>query len=363
MRISSYFCSALNDQDNDMKEFEKNRKYWFVIGSLGMRNEIKICDDMNMAHIECFVPLKYEAKRVRGEQREALVPAVTGLIFVHGTEDEIIDYLPKSPHHLYFKKSAFTNGEEKLTVSEEKMEQFIAFVSESQEHIHYYSPNEIDLKEGESVRVPIGTRLYEGKIVRIKGKRKKLFVVEIPDIALAAIEISPDLIQVKDTQKGVEMVPKEEIPHGKKSKDIDKDKKLLMEMAYRLLFVFPHQEKLVRSVREIQVTQIEVKRAMQRLASFKGVTPALEGELALPMYLGAKAVGSEEEQLKAVARVRSSLNKLKDSSLLKVRIRLFLAVLENDQDELLLIKNQLEEWRKKPLSSKQKEIIDLFSSL
>jgi len=61
--------------------------------------------------------------------------------------------------------------------------------------------------------------------------------------------------------------------------------------------------------------------------------------------------------------VRTSLNKLKDSSLLKVRIRLFLAVLENDQDELLLIKNQLEEWRKKPLSSKQKEIIDLFSSL
>lgn len=328
-----------------------------------MRNEIKICDDMNMAHIECFVPLKYEAKRVRGEQREALVPAVTGLIFAHGKEEEIIAYQQKSPYHVYFKKAAFTDGEEKLTVAEEDMERFIAFVSESQEHIHYYTPNEIDLKEGELVRVPIGSRLFEGKIVRIKGKRKRLFVVEIPDIALAAIEISPDLIQVKDSQKAVEMVPKEEVSPSKKSKDLDKDKRLLMDMAYRLLFVFPHQEKLVRSVREIEVTRMEVKRAMQRLASFKGVTPALEGELALPMYLGAKAVGSEEEQLKAAARVRTSLNKLKDSSLLKVRIRLFLAVLENDQDELLLLKNQLEEWRKKPLSSKQKEIIDLFSSL
>jgi hypothetical protein len=156
---------------------------------------------MKLQHIECFVPLKYQVKRVRNRQQETLVPAIAGLIFAHGTEEELKDYMLSSKDRLFFRHSAYSHHQDRLIVSDRDMRQFIAFVAEHQQVVNYFSPEEIAWREGELVRVTIGTKEYEGKIVRIKGKRKKVFALEIKNTTFATVELTPELMQSIQTEE------------------------------------------------------------------------------------------------------------------------------------------------------------------
>ena len=98
----------------------------------------------------------------------------------------------------------------------------------------------------------------------------------------------------------------------KKSKDVEKDKKLLMETAVRLLFEIPDK---YQQENEYYLLLSELRRIRERLKTFKGFTPATEAELALPMYLA--AVKLNEGVTEAEERLRKAVEKLKDSSKLK----------------------------------------------
>ena len=96
------------------------------------------------------------------------------------------------------------------------------------------------------------------------------------------------------------------------SKDIDKDKKLLLELAQRLLFEIPVN---YQQENEYYLLLSELKRTRERLKTFKGYTPASEAELALPMYLAAVKLDDNVQQ--AEERLLKAVEKLKDSSKLK----------------------------------------------
>ena len=155
--------------------------------------------------------------------------------------------------------------------------------------------------------------------MRIKGKRNKHLVVQIPGMLLAAVELSPEMIELPrpashpehrtchpERSRGIS--PSRERP----SKNIDKDKKLLMETAHRLLFEIPDK---YQQENEYYLLLSELKRARERLKPFKGFTPATEAELALPMYLA--AVKLQEGVLEAESRLQTAISKLKDTSKLK----------------------------------------------
>ena len=95
------------------------------------------------------------------------------------------------------------------------------------------------------------------------------------------------------------------------SKDVDKDKKLLMEIAERM---FKISDKYQQE-NEYYLLLSELRRTRERLKTFKGFTPATEAELALPMYLAAVILGEGVEE--AEERLRKAVEKLKDSSKLK----------------------------------------------
>jgi transcription antitermination factor NusG len=251
-------------------------------------------------------------KTVRGQKQRALVPALSKLLFVKGTLEEVKDYIQHAHYVVFIRKSTFSNKEKYLTVPAKAMEDFIAVTENHEEHVTYFRPEEIALQEGDQIRIKGG--LYDGRegiIIRIKGKRNKHLVVQIPGTLVAAVELQPEMIE-RPLDQLQEM-------REKPSKDIDKDKKLLMETAQRLLFEIPDK---YQQENEYYLLLSELKRARERLKSFKGYTPATEAELALPMYLA--AVQLQEGIPEAESRLQTAISKLKDTSKLKATCQSYL---------------------------------------
>ncbi len=285
-----------------MMSENSEEKIWFSIGCTSLQKELKVRDDARRYGLQAFVPLTYVVKTHRGQKHRALIPAVSKLLFVKGTLDEVKDYIQHAHYVVFIRKSTFSNKEDYLTVPTKAMEDFIAVTENHEEHVTYFRPEEISLQEGDKIRIKGG--FYDGRegiIMRIKGKRNKHLVVQIPGVLVAAIELSPEMIETPPTAL-----------RERPSKDIDKDKKLLLETAHRLLFDIPDK---YQNENEYYLLLSELKRTRERLKTFKGYTPASEAELALPMYLA--AVKLNDGIPEAETRLINAVEKLKDTSKLK----------------------------------------------
>lgn len=286
----------------DMMSENSKERIWFSVGCTSPQKELKVRDDVRRYGLQAFVPLTYVVKSHRGQKLRALVPAISQLLFVKGTLEEVKDYIRNAHYVVFIRKSTFSNKEEYLTVPTKAMEDFIAVTENHEEHVTYFRPEEISLQEGDKIRVKGG--IYDGRegiIMRIKGKRNRHLVVQIPGVLIAAIELSPEMIEVPPTTL-----------REKPSKDLDKDKKLLLETAQRLLFEIPDK---YQKENEYYLLLSELRRCRERLKTFKGYTAASEAELALPMYLA--AVKLEDNVPQAEERLLKAVEKLKDSSKLK----------------------------------------------
>lgn len=338
---------------------------WYAIKCTSPRHELKVRDDARRYGLQSFVPLKYEVKKVKGREQRMLVPAITQLIFVKGTLEEVKGYLANAHFVVYIQRSTFTNHKEYLTIPTQAMENFIAVIEHHEEHVTYFSPQEIRLNVGDQIRVKGG--IYDGRegvIMRIKGKRNRHLVVQIPGILIAAIEMSPDMIELLGTEGSGTcaahsvgtQVPDPSVP--KPSKNVDKDKKHLFDLAHRLLFEIPDK---YQNENEYYLLLSELKRTQARLTTFKGYTPAIEAELALPLYMA--AIKFDSAVTTAESRLRIAISALKDSSLLKVRCQLYLAILSKDEVLLQQLQDLFATWRKSPLSSNQRALIEEYSLL
>ena len=309
-------------------------RIWYSLGCTSPQRELRVRDDVRKYGLEAFVPLQYTVKTVRGQKQRALVPALSGLLFVKGSLEEVKDYLQNAHFPVYIKRSTFSNKEEYLTVPNKAMEDFIAVTENREEHVTYFRPEEISLQAGDRIKIKGG--LYDGRegvIMRIKGKRNRQLVVQIPGFLAAAVELAPEMLELSERKeergKRKEEGEKRKEERGKRkentlsrerpSKDVEKDKRLLMETAVRLLFEIPDK---YQQENEYYLLLSELRRAKERLKTFKGFTPASEAELALPMYLA--AVKLEEGVPEAEERLRRAVEKLKDSSKLKQKCLHFL---------------------------------------
>ena len=326
------------EENNDIQQ-------WFCLGCTSPQRELKVRDDVRRYGLEAFVPLKYEVKRLRRQEQRTLVPAISGLMFAKGTLDEVKEYISHAHYTVYIRKSTFSNKEDYLTIPTRAMEDFIAVTVDHEAHISYFRPEEIKLQAGDKIRVKGG--IYDGKegiIMRIKGKRNKHLVVQIPGLLVAAVEMTPELIELSSSAapaggrsaKSVRgQVPgspnnpassarylspdrfgdaSEDIAEEKPSKNIDGDKKYLYDTAHRLLFEITNKDK---EDQEYYLLMNELKRCRARLITFKGFTPSTEAELALPMYMA--AVLLDEEVSEAKERLEKAIARLKDSSKLKAK--------------------------------------------
>ena len=328
---------------------------WYVIGSLNRQNELKIRDAFRKDGKECFVPLRYELVKVKGKKERQMVPAIPGMVFIKefDTLEKMKEYFLHRKERVFLKKSTFSNREDYLTVSDHDMENFMAITEKAGERITYYEPGEIQLRPGDRIRVNGG--LYDGRegvIMRVKGKRRKQLVVSIPGVLIASVEMEPDLVELTST------LSTEVSGKPIKSKDVEGDKQLVMRLAKRLLFEIPDA---FQHEKEYYLLLSELKRATIGLQSIKGYVLSQEAELALALYLAAFKLQQNQEA--AEARLRKAVDRLQDTSLLKLRAQMYLAVLSKDEKLFALVQERMDAIKAQKLSMKQRLLLEDFESL
>jgi transcription antitermination factor NusG len=319
---------------------------WYVLGSLSRNQELKIRDDLRRDSYDCFVPLRYVVKTIKGHRQRTMVPALSGLMFIKGSLEELKEVLPYKKYGLYLRKSTFTNKEEYLTVSDHDMQNFIAVTEKAGEKITYYSPDEIQLRPGDKIRVSGG--LYDGRegmIMRVKGKRKKQFVVSIPGILIASVELESDLVEVLSDKSQL-------------SKNIYEDQRLLIKLAKRLLFDIPEA---YQHEKEYYLMLSEMKHVASRLSSVKAYIPSREAEFALPLYLAAVKLQQDVESTEQ--RLHTAIDKLQPTSLLKLRCQMYLAHFSGDADLQIFVEDRIATIKSQPLSINQRLLLEEFESL
>lgn len=172
-----------------------SEKQWFVMRDLKRRTSNSLAiHDLAKAGLEVYTPMTQMVMKIGGKLQRRDVPVIQDLLFVHESK-EILDPVVELTPTLQYRYQRGKSKDEPATVRNEEMERFIHAVSHTDTPI-YYKPGELTpAMYGKSVLIH-GGRLdgYEGRLLSIKGMRKRRLIVELPGLMAAAVEVEPDYI-------------------------------------------------------------------------------------------------------------------------------------------------------------------------
>ncbi len=176
---------------------EASEKKWFVMRDLKRRNSNSLAiHDLGNAGLEVFTPMTQMIMTIGGQRQRRDVPVIQDLLFVHEAKDAIDPYVEMYPT-LQYRYLFGKTKDEPMTVRNDEMERFIFAVGNT-EAPKFYRPGELtETMYGRKVRI-MGGMLdqYEGRLLSVKGMRKRRLIVELPGLITAAVEVEPDYIQI-----------------------------------------------------------------------------------------------------------------------------------------------------------------------
>ncbi|EOS14901.1 MAG: UpxY family transcription antiterminator [Bacteroides sp.] len=167
---------------------------WFAMRAT-YRRGMQIKELLDKQGISNFIPMRYEMQEKNGRKRRILVPVIRDLIFVRAVQSELQWVKDRNPYLQYM--IDVRNGQ-KIIVPDEQMRQFIAVAGTYDEHLIFFSPDEVNLRKGMKVRIIGGDfKGYEGIFIKVKGARDRRVVISLQGIiAMAMATLSPDLVEV-----------------------------------------------------------------------------------------------------------------------------------------------------------------------
>ena len=164
---------------------------------LKRRNANKLAiHELAEAGIEVFTPMTQMVMTIGGRRQRRDVPVIQDLLFVHETKSALDDYLEKHPMLQY----RYVQGRpisEPMTVRADEMDRFMHAVTHA-ESTNYFMPAELTkAMYGKKVRI-VGGALdsYEGRLLSVKGMRKRRLLIELSTLITAALEVEPEFIQI-----------------------------------------------------------------------------------------------------------------------------------------------------------------------
>ena len=152
--------------------------------------------DLGNAGLEVFTPMTQMIMTIGGQRQRRDVPVIQDLLFVHEAKDAIDPYVEMYPT-LQYRYLFGKTKDEPMTVRNDEMEKFIFAVGNT-DAPKFYRPGELtESMYGRKVRI-MGGMLdqYEGRLLSVKGMRKRRLIVELPGLITAAVEVEPDYIQI-----------------------------------------------------------------------------------------------------------------------------------------------------------------------
>ncbi len=257
-------------------------------------------DALRRRGLRCYVPMRYQVEAQQGHKLRRLVPAITELVFIYGTEDQISEAKMKLCETCYWltRPVLGKNRREKVVVSDRDMENFIRITEQTERAVTYFRPDELSLEKGDRIRIHGGAfDGVEGVLVKVKGKREKQLVVSIPDLAVAAVSVKPDVVEVVSQQRPA-------------SHDILGDAKELIHLSTTMLISPPDKES---SRHEWDLLYREIQGLYQSLLPRKGYIPSTEAQLSLALLLAERVLSSVNES--TLQRCRTAASRLRPSKL------------------------------------------------
>ena len=175
---------------------ESARKRWFVLRDLKRCNaKLPGYKQLWLAGIRQFTPMRQRLMSREGKRERVEMPVIPDLVFAQATRQELDPIVERTPTLQY----SFVRGGgycEPMVVRDEEMERFIHAIHNSESQI-YYLPSEItpDMY-GKEVRI-IGGPLneYTGRLLSVRGSRKRRLLIELPNFLTVAVEVAPEYIQ------------------------------------------------------------------------------------------------------------------------------------------------------------------------
>lgn len=152
--------------------------------------------ELGKAGLEVFTPMTQMVMTIGGQRQRRDVPVIQDLLFVHETKETVDPFVAMYPT-LQYRFLLGKSKENPMTVRDEDMEKFIYAIKNTDSPL-YFMPGEItDAMYGRKVRI-MGGMLdrYEGRLLSVKGMRKRRLIVELSGLISAAVEIEPEFIQI-----------------------------------------------------------------------------------------------------------------------------------------------------------------------
>ncbi len=177
-------------------ENEKEALRWFVLRDLKRANA-KRPAYLTLAEggYDVFTPMRTVIRMQKGRRMRLRIPFIQDLLFVHETRKRL-DAAVEKDNTLQYRYEKGAAYREPMVVREEEMERFI-YVAQTAENPKYYLPEEITPGMcGRKARI-VGGNLdgYEGKILSVRGSRKRQLLVELSGLFSVGVEVEAEFIQ------------------------------------------------------------------------------------------------------------------------------------------------------------------------
>lgn len=266
--------------------------------STSSRRESVVRDVLRKEGFRCYVPMLYRTEIVRGHKERRLVPAISGLVFVYGKSEDISVFKLHSKEKFYWLMTGKSGHREKMVVPDKQMQDFIRVTQQREEQVFYFRPDELSLTKGDRIIIHGGPfDGVEGIMLKLKGKREKQLVVSIPDLAVAAVSVKPDVVEVVSQQRQA-------------SRNILGDAKELIRLSTTMLTSPPDKD---ISRYEWDLLYREIQGLYQSLLPRKGYITSTEAQLSLSLLLAERALDAITAT--TLQRCRAAVSRLRPSKL------------------------------------------------
>jgi len=175
-----------------------SESHWFVLRDLKRYNAtLPAYEQLAREGFDVFTPMKTVISVVSGKRVRKTVPYIRDLLFVFSTREQLDPTIENTKTLQY----RYVKGAPKCTpmvVNTVEMARFITAVT-TMGDVRYLSPSEITpANYHKRIRVHCDGPLdgMEGILLTVKGSSKKRLLVELSGILMAAVEISPDYIEL-----------------------------------------------------------------------------------------------------------------------------------------------------------------------
>lgn len=313
--------------------------HWYVF-SISFKKEIEIRDQLQALGFDAYVPMHFRLQTIHGRRVRRQEPAVYGLVFVKGSRKDLLEFREtnKLKGYMFLKSRRTMEGNlEYVYIRNKEMENFRKLNEIAGEELTYYKPEELRLAKGEKVKIMDGP--FEGivgTIQKLPHKRGQYLIVSLPNVAIAAVSIKPDYVKP--------------ITHQiRKSTDVEKDCKLMSQLALRLITDkdIPNKTVLINEINQIK----------ESLEGCKVFLPNDKANYYFAFYAAALVTEDKTEEYKK--QLKQIMPKLKSNNLLLPTSHLLFYYEQKDEKEKIEAENIIGKWNKEKYSEPQKQVIKL----